>query len=111
MEENECPICRSSSRLMHEDLKLLGGKVVIKNSPYYKCKKCGEEFATSEQMQELSDKISIERQKFFFKRPIINAGRSLAITLPSDIVHKYSLKKGNIIKIIPENDTTLTLKL
>ena len=110
MEEDECPVCRSSSKLKHEDLKLLDGKMIIKDSPYYKCTKCGEEFATSEQMQELSDQISFQRKKFFFQRPIINAGRSLAITLPADIVRNYSLKKGKKIKIIPENKNTLILK-
>ena len=111
MEQDDCPICGSKSKLKYEDLKLLGGKMIIKDSPYYECKKCGEEFATSEQMQELSDEISVERQKFFFERPIINAGRSLAITIPADIVASYSLKKGKKVKIFPENKNTLTLKL
>jgi hypothetical protein len=97
--------------LKKRDIKLLGGKMVIKDSPYYECTKCGKTYATSEQMQELSDIINVQRQKFFFKRPIINAGRSLAITLPADIVENYSLKKGRMVQIIPENKKTLILKL
>jgi len=65
MKDDECAVCGSKSDLKYEDLKLLGGKIVIKNSPYYKCKKHGEEFATSEQMQELSEQINFQRKKFF----------------------------------------------
>ncbi|MBU0635483.1 AbrB/MazE/SpoVT family DNA-binding domain-containing protein, partial [Candidatus Micrarchaeota archaeon] len=75
-----------------------------KESPYYKCSKCKEEFSTSKQMQELSNQINT---RFVFKRPIINAGRSLAITLPSDIVQYYNLKKGEKIQIIPKNQKEL----
>jgi YgiT-type zinc finger domain-containing protein len=110
MEQDKCHICGSKSELRKRDIKLLSGKMVIKDSPYYKCVKCGKEYATSEQMQELSDIINIKRQEFFFNRPLINAGRSLALTIPADIVANYSLKKGKMVQIIPENKNTLTLK-
>ncbi len=98
--EIECHLCGGKAILKSEDLKLAEGKIVIKGSPYYQCTKCKEEFATSEQMLELSEQINT---KFIFHRPIINAGRSLAITLPIDLVHYYNLKKGEKIKLIPEN--------
>ncbi len=98
--EIKCHLCRGKAKLKFEELKLDNGRIVIKDSPYYKCNKCGEEFATSEQMQELSEQINT---KFVFQRPLINAGRSLAVTIPADIVEYYNLKKGKKIKIIPKN--------
>jgi len=98
--EISCHLCGGKALLHFEDLELNNGRIVLKGSPFYKCQKCGEEFATSAQMQGLSEQINT---KFVFERPIINAGRSLAITLPADIVQYYKLKKGGRIKIIPEN--------
>jgi len=106
--EIECHLCKGNAKLRSENLKLDNGKIVIKDSAYYKCVKCGEEFATSGQMQELSKQINT---KFVFERPIINAGRSLAVTLPSDLVHYYNLKKGGKIKIIPESRNELRIEL
>lgn len=105
-----CHSCGGKTELKFEDVSLLNGKMLIKDTPYYHCLKCGKEFATSEQMQEISDIIKVKRQEFFFKRPIIAAGRSLAITLPADIVASYSLKKGKKVSIFPENENTLILK-
>ncbi|MBU0635558.1 AbrB/MazE/SpoVT family DNA-binding domain-containing protein [Candidatus Micrarchaeota archaeon] len=102
--EIKCHLCNGKAKLKFEELKLDNGRITIKESPYYKCSKCKEEFATSGQMQELSNQINT---KFVFKRPIINAGRSLAITLPSDIVQYYKLKKGEKIQIIPKNQKEL----
>ncbi|MFH1588771.1 MAG: hypothetical protein ABIA76_05535 [Candidatus Diapherotrites archaeon] len=98
--EIKCHLCNGKAILKFEELKLDEGKIIIKDSPFYECIKCKEKFSTSEQMQELSNQIN---SKFVFKRPIINAGRSLAITLPSDLVNYYDLKKGEKIKLIPEN--------
>ena len=106
--EIECHLCKGKAELRFEELTLDDGRITIRDSPYYKCAKCGEEFATSEQMEALNGQIS---QKFAFQRPIINAGRSLAITLPADIVQSYKLKKGGKISIIPEDRKTLRIKI
>ncbi len=106
--EIKCHLCGGIAELKFEELKLDEGRITIRDSPYSKCKKCREEFATSEQMQELSKQINT---KFSFERPIINAGRSLAITIPSDIAHSYNLKKGEKIKIIPENKKEIKIIL
>ncbi|MEW6294826.1 MAG: hypothetical protein AB1467_00840 [Candidatus Diapherotrites archaeon] len=103
-EEIECHLCKGKAKLQFEELSLDKGRIIIKESPYYKCSNCKEEFATSQQMAGLSEQINT---KFTFQRAIINAGRSLAITLSSDIAHFYKLKKGKKIKIIPENKHTL----
>lgn len=104
----ECHLCGGEAKLKSEELLLDEGRIAIKDSPYYKCAKCGEEFATGEQMAELSGQIN---SKFVFHRLIINAGRSLAITLPSDIVQFYQLKKGKKIKITPEDRHTLRVSV
>ncbi|MEM0359863.1 MAG: AbrB/MazE/SpoVT family DNA-binding domain-containing protein [Candidatus Diapherotrites archaeon] len=106
--EIKCHLCNGKTELKSEELQLDGGRIIIKNSPYYECTKCGEKFATSKQMQKLSEQINT---KFVFQRPIINAGRSLAITLPADLVQYYGLKKGNKIKLIPENKKEIKISL
>lgn len=104
----KCYLCNGKAVLKFEDLELDEGKIIVKNSPYYKCLKCREEFAASEQMQELSEQLNT---KFVFQRPVINAGRSLAITLPSDLVQYYKLKKGEKIKLIPESRKEIKIKV
>lgn len=66
-EKAACHLCEGKAVLKSEDLELDNGKIVVKGSPYYRCAKCGEEFATSEQMHELSERIN---SKFVFSRPI-----------------------------------------
>jgi len=106
--EINCHLCKGKAELKFEELLLDNGKIIIKDSPYYKCKKCKEEFSTSEQMHLLSKQIN---QNFVFQRPIINAGRSLAITIPADIAQFYNLKKGMKIKIMPENRHRLRVEV
>ena len=101
-----CHLCGGKARLYLEELKLLGGKIVVKESPYYKCTQCREEFATSNQMQELSGLLT---QKFSFPRPVISAGRSLAITLPKDLAAYYGLKKGSKVRLVPETRNKIEL--
>lgn len=103
-----CHLCKGKAVLKFEDMKLDKGKIIIKGSPYYKCLKCKEEFATSGQMHELSDQINT---KFVFKRPIINAGRSLAVTISKDLAKFYGLKKGEKVSLIPEGKHSLKVKI
>lgn len=53
-----CHLCKGKAKLKYETLKLDDERIQINNSPYYKCEKCGEEFATSEQMKELDKQIN-----------------------------------------------------
>lgn len=106
--EIKCHLCNGKAELRHETLSLCKGKITIKDSPYYKCRKCGEEFSTSEQMQELSGQINT---RFAFSRPLIKAGRSLAITIPKDIIDCYNLTKGKNIRLVPESSKKIELLL
>ncbi|MBS3063177.1 MAG: YgiT-type zinc finger protein [Candidatus Diapherotrites archaeon] len=101
-----CHLCGGMAKLRVRDLKLADEKITIKGSPYYKCRKCGEEFATGKQMQELSDLIN---QKFSFRRPVISAGRSLAITLPKDLAEYCELKQGSKVRLVPESKKKIEL--
>jgi hypothetical protein len=107
MGENEmnCRFCGGMASVCYEDLSLLGGKVVLKGEPYFKCIKCGKEFVTSEQMRETESKVS----GFSFGKQVISTGRSLAITIPSEIVEFYSMKKGTKVRMIPENRNTMKI--
>lgn len=99
--ENEikCHFCGGVAVIKYEDIVIDDGKIIIKNEPYYECKKCKEQFCTSEQMFALDKRL---HENFTFKRNIIAAGKSLAITIPSDIVTHYKLKKGKQVSILAE---------
>ncbi|MFH1588843.1 MAG: hypothetical protein ABIA76_05905 [Candidatus Diapherotrites archaeon] len=40
---------------------------------------------------------------FSFQRPVISTGRSKGVTFPSDLSEFYGLKKGKILRFIPES--------
>ncbi|MBU2100420.1 AbrB/MazE/SpoVT family DNA-binding domain-containing protein [Candidatus Micrarchaeota archaeon] len=105
--ELECGFCGGKTELKCESLELLNGKVVLKQQPYYKCKKCKKEFVSSEQMKETEKQINT----FYVSRPIVSTGRSLAITIPTDLAKFYDLKKGEKVQLIPESRHSLKVKI
>ena len=70
----------------------------------------GKTLMVAEFLKQLVMKKEINT-KFVFQRPIINAGRSLAVTLPADLVQYYKLKKGEKIKLIPESKNEIRISL
>ncbi len=104
--EMNCHLCGGRTKLRFEELKLADGKVTVKESPYYACGKCGKEFSTREQMQELNTLIN---ERFSFSRPVISAGRSLAITLPKDLAAHYGIRKGARVRLVPGSRTKIEL--
>lgn len=106
-EKIKCVFCDGEADLKYETIELLGGKVTLKEQPYYKCKKCGNEFITSEQMKETEKQINV----FSITRPIVSTGRSLAITIPTDLAKFYKLKKGEKVQLIPESKHSLKVKI
>lgn len=104
--EMKCPVCNGAAKLVTDDTELLGGKVVLKKNEFYKCEKCGEEFATAGQVRTAEQTL---RKAFFFKRNLISTGGSLAITLPTDLSKYYSLKKGKSIELVPESEKEIKL--
>ena len=106
-ERVKCVFCDGTSELHYEEIKLLDGKVVLKEQPYYKCKKCKKEFVTGKHMKETESQLNV----FSVTRPIVSTGRSLAITVPTDIAKFYKLKKGEKVTLIPENRHILKIKI
>jgi len=106
-ENVKCAFCKGETELKHENIELLGGRLVLKQQPYYKCLKCKEEFVTSEQMKETEKQIN----SFYVSRPIVSTGRSLAITIPTDLAKFYNLKKGEKVQLIPESRQMLKVKI
>jgi len=99
--ENEikCHFCGGVAIIKYRDIVLDNGKISIKGEPYYECKKCKEQFCTSEQMYALDKRL---HENIAFTRSIITAGKSLAVTLPADLVAHYKLKKGKKVSILAE---------
>jgi YgiT-type zinc finger domain-containing protein len=95
----KCPACKGDAALSKASLEIMNGLIRIKDNPIYKCKKCGEEFATGEMLDRALEKA---KQQFNFERQIISTGGSLAITLPTDVSKYYRLSKGKTIQIIPQ---------
>jgi DNA-directed RNA polymerase subunit RPC12/RpoP len=103
----ECKVCGGSAEIKYENISLFDGKITLRDEPYYKCSKCKREFVTSEQMKESENRLNM----FYVTRPVIATGRSLAISIPSDLAKFYSLKKGTEVKIIPENKQTIKIMI
>ena len=57
--EIECHLCKGKAVLKFEDLKLGKGKITIKDSPYYRCSKCKQEYVTGKQMKETERQINL----------------------------------------------------
>lgn len=106
-EEMNCMFCEGNVELKHETIKLLGGKVILKDQPYYRCRKCRKEFVSSEQMGQTEKEVNT----FSISRLIVSTGRSLAITLPKDIAEFYGLKKGEKVHLIPESKHVLKVRV
>ena len=79
---------------------------MLTDDEFYRCEKCGEEFSTSEQVKKGEKRL----KEFFFQRQIIRTGRSLAITIPTDLTKFYNLHTGEKVKIIPESQTSVRIE-
>ncbi|GEM_PF-695169 len=106
-ESMKCVFCNGTAKLNFETIELLGGKMVLKEQPYYKCPGCEREFVTSGQMRETEKQIN----SFSVTRPIVSTGGSLAITIPTDLAKFYGLKKGEMTQLIPESRCILKIKM
>ena len=106
-EKIKCIFCGGKAEIKCEAIELLEGKVILKEQPYYKCEKCKKEFVTSKQMRETEKQINV----FSIVRPIVSTGRSLAITIPTDLAKFYKFKKGEKVQLIPESRHLLKVKI
>ena len=104
----KCPVCSETAELKEKETELLNGLAVLKKDRYYEWRKCREKFSTPRQVKTGLEQL---KEAFSFKRQVIKTGRSLAITLPNDLIEFYKLKKGGTIKLIPESSKKITIIL
>lgn len=99
MEEDDiCIKCGKKAELRKGKFKMFGGRVVL-DEEGYQCGHCGERFYTSAQMRLIEKQL---HEKYEFRRTVIETGRSLAITLPSDFVDFYNIHKGSQVTVVPD---------
>jgi len=55
----EC-FCGGKADLKFEDLKIKTAGITIKDTGYYKCRKCADKFSTSEQMHDIDRKLKTQ---------------------------------------------------
>ena len=67
---------------------------------YFKCKKCGEEFLTMNQLHEVADKYKQIRGAI--KVTISKWGSNLAMRIPKEVVRQQKIKEGEMALIFPE---------
>jgi len=108
-EKMKCIACGGPAWLSTHDSRLFGGTLAIKGAPMYKCKKCGEEFATSEMVDAGLELAKGAFAQFNFERQVISTGGSLGITFPGDLSKHYKLKKGSMIRLVPKSKNEITL--
>ncbi|MFH1752253.1 MAG: AbrB/MazE/SpoVT family DNA-binding domain-containing protein [archaeon] len=106
-EEVKCFDCNGKAQLMYEELSLFGGKIRLRDQPYYKCLKCKEEFVTSDQMRQTERELNA----FNITKTIVSTGRSLAITIPAEFITYYNIKKGKKVKLFPESRNSFKVKI
>lgn len=101
-------MCGGTAALKFEDLKLFNGKFVLKDQPYYYCKRCGDQYVTSEQMGRQEPKV---REFLGLERKFISTGGSIAATIPPVIAKQYGIKKGRKFKWVSESPKKLAIVL
>lgn len=103
----KCGFCNGEAELKFGDDKLFDGKIILRDQPFFKCKKCKREFVTSDQMRETEKQLNA----FSMTRPVVSTGGSLAITIPPDLARFYNIKKGTKAQLIPESKCLLKIKI
>ena len=106
--------CAKCSTLMQETILPEYEYVVglpLKDVSAYKCPNCNEIFFTEEQASSMEKRSkALERVRFGFERKITITGKSLAVTIPSDLANHLLLKQGSKVKIVPLSDESILIK-
>lgn len=102
----KCPICDGKAILSKSSLKLFNGAITISDNKMYKCEECGEKVATGKMIDKSMKKAG---ENFNFSKQIISTGRSLAITLPTDLLEFYKLRKGSKIRLVPSGKNEIRI--
>ncbi len=74
----------------------------LHNVQAYVCPKCNKVFFTEDQSHEMDTRTKeLKEYAFGFERKITISGKSLVVTIPSEIAEHLKFKKGQKVKIIP----------
>lgn len=106
-EKMKCVFCGGKAKLEYETIELAGGKITLREQPFFKCQKCKRDFVTSGQMRETEKQLNV----FSVMRPFVSTGGSLAITIPTEIAKFYKIKKGSRAQLIPESRGMLKIRI
>lgn len=96
-----CPVCRGKVEKAKTEIKI-EGVTLAENYEVEKCRKCGEEFYTLEQMSFLrkrAEEKGIWGHGLKLKRKITKSGKRLALYIPIDIERLLGLEKGGDVEI------------
>lgn len=114
---------------MKEDVKILCGKCehemkkgILDNYEYefgfpikaecYICENCGNITFTEEQadlMKKRTEKL--KKSRFGFERKVTYSGKSLTISIPTDLASNLHLKKGEKVRLIPVDQKSFYVEL
>jgi len=74
----------------------------LNNVQAYVCPNCNKVFFTEDQAHEMEARTKeLKEYAFGFERKITISGKSLVVTIPSEIAEHLRIKKGQKVKIIP----------
>src|SRR3989338_4003707 len=74
----------------------------LHNIQAYQCPKCNKIFFTEEQAHKMEIRTQeLKKSEFGFERKVTISGKSLVISIPSELVNHLNIKQGEKIKIIP----------
>jgi YgiT-type zinc finger domain-containing protein len=101
-----CPICEGEVEKVRTKIEV-EGVVLAEDYEVEKCKKCGEEFYTLEQMSFLrkrAEEKGMWGHGLKLRRKITKSGKRLALYIPADVERILKLKKGKDVEIWVEED-------
>jgi YgiT-type zinc finger domain-containing protein len=98
--------CGGTAVLRFEDIALFGGKLVLKDQPYYHCPQCGEDFSTGRQVSMGADEV---REFLGISRKFISTGGSIAATIPPAIAKQHGIRKGKKFRLVSEGPKKIAI--
>jgi len=110
-----CVDCRIKAKKTQSDFSLMGGKIIIKNLPAYKCPKCSKIIFNIDDVAEAKEKF---RKALYesdtaidFERTLSSDGKNLTMRIPKQIEKFLNLKKGDKLFVKLESKKRIALKV
>ncbi len=78
------------------------GGIPLHNVSAYRCHKCGNIFFTERQAKDMESRVNeLKEHCFGFERKVTVSGKSLAITIPRELVSYLKIHRGQKLKVFP----------